>query len=131
MKSRALTPPGIKQFVCLIAALMGVSALAIDSMLPALGQIGTALGVPHPNDRQWIITAYLLGFGIAQIVYGTLADRYGRKPVLVSCTVLYIACSLLAAAARSFELLIITRVVQGVGAAGTRVFVRRGCARLL
>jgi DHA1 family bicyclomycin/chloramphenicol resistance-like MFS transporter len=121
MESRVLPGLGFKQFVCLIAALMATNALAIDSMLPALGQIGAALGVAHANDRQWTITAYLLGFGLAQIFYGTLADRYGRKPVLVGCMLLYIGCSLLAAIANSFELLIIARVVQGIGAAGTRV----------
>ncbi len=36
------------------------------------------------NRQQWIITAYLLGFGAAQIIYGTLSDRFGRKPVLLA-----------------------------------------------
>ncbi len=71
---------GFKQFVALIAALMAVNALAIDSMLPALPAIGHALGVEDENRRQWIVTAYLLGFGGAQIVYGPLSDRLGRRP---------------------------------------------------
>ncbi|MBX9616692.1 MAG: MFS transporter, partial [Caulobacteraceae bacterium] len=62
--------PGFPEFVCMIALMMALNALAIDSMLPALPDIGTALGVAEENSRQWVITAYLLGFGAMQIVYG-------------------------------------------------------------
>jgi DHA1 family bicyclomycin/chloramphenicol resistance-like MFS transporter len=100
---------------------MATNALAVDSMLPALGQIGAGLGLDAANQRQWIVTAYLLGFGAAQILYGTLADRFGRKPVLVAALAIYIAASLAAALSRSFELMMLARIVQGIGAAGTRV----------
>lgn len=113
--------PGFPEFVCLIACLMALNALAIDSMLPALPDIGNALGVARENDRQWIITAYLLGFGVAQIFYGPLADRYGRKPVLMIGVGLYALFGLLAALAPTFELLILARVGSGIGAAGLRV----------
>jgi len=112
---------GFKQFVALVAAIMATNALAVDSMLPALGQIGAGLGLDAANQRQWIVTAYLLGFGAAQILYGTLADRFGRKPVLVAALAIYIAASLAAALSRSFELMMLARIVQGIGAAGTRV----------
>jgi DHA1 family bicyclomycin/chloramphenicol resistance-like MFS transporter len=70
-----------------------------------------------------VITAYLLGFGVAQIVYGTLADRFGRKLVLQLGTAAYVIFSLMAAAATSFEMLLVARVLQGVGAAASRVLV--------
>ena len=70
--------PGRKEFVVLMAALMAANALAIDIMRPALPAIGAALGVADPNDRQLVITFYLLGFGAAQIFYGPIADRFGR-----------------------------------------------------
>ena len=114
---------GFKQFVALIASIMAVNALAIDAMVPALGFISTDLGIVNENDRQWIITAYLLGFGVAQIVYGTLADRFGRKLVLQLGTAAYVVFSLMAAAATSFETLLIARVLQGIGAAASRVLV--------
>ncbi len=112
---------GFYPFVALMAALMATNALAIDSMLPALPQIGDALGIAEPNQRQWIVTSYLLGFGAAQIIYGTLADRYGRKPVLIVGLVLYVLASIAAAFAGSFEAMMLARVLQGVGAAATRV----------
>jgi len=114
---------GFKQFVALIASIMAVNALAIDAMLPALGFISDDLGITTENDRQWVITAYLLGFGVAQIVYGTLADRFGRKLVLQLGTAAYVIFSLMAAAATSFEMLLVARVLQGVGAAASRVLV--------
>src|SRR3546814_13102795 len=76
---------GFKQFVALVAALMAMNALAIDSMLPALPQIGEALAIPTDNQRQWIITAYLLGFGVAQIVYGRSEERRVGKECVSTC----------------------------------------------
>lgn len=112
---------GFGQFVALIAAMMATNALAIDSMLPALPNIGEALGVHDPNARQWVITAYLLGFGVAQLVYGSLADRYGRKPVLMVGLTLYTLFAALCAFSTSFQMLLVARFLTGLGAASTRV----------
>ena len=116
-----LKGPGFPEFVALIAMMMALNALAIDSMLPALPAIGDALGVASENSRQWVITAYLLGFGVTQIIYGPLADRYGRKPVLMVGLGLYVLFSVLAAFSPTFELLIAARVGTGIGAAALRV----------
>ncbi|WP_396594551.1 multidrug effflux MFS transporter [Brevundimonas sp. R86498] len=113
--------PGFPEFVCMIALMMALNALAIDSMLPALPEIGAALDVVSDNSRQWVITAYLLGFGGMQIVYGPLADRFGRKHILLIGIGIYVAFSLLAMLAPSFETLILARVGQGLGSAATRV----------
>ena len=125
----AATPPdpssptgmGFRQFVGLIAALMAINAIAIDSMLPALPAIARSLGIAAGNQQQWIVTAYLLGFGCAQIIYGTLADRFGRKRVLLCGLAIYIAASFAAASAATIEWLILARLAQGIGAAATRV----------
>jgi DHA1 family bicyclomycin/chloramphenicol resistance-like MFS transporter len=112
---------GFRQFVAIIAALMMANALAIDSMLPALPEIGHALGTTSDNQRQWIVTAYLLGFGAAQIIYGPLADRFGRKPVLLTGLGIYTVASLVAMFSSSFDTMLMARVLQGIGAASTRV----------
>ncbi|MBB5660187.1 multidrug effflux MFS transporter [Brevundimonas halotolerans] len=113
--------PGFPEFVALIATMMALNALAIDMMLPALPAIGDALDVASENARQWVITAYLLGFGMAQLIYGPLADRYGRKPVLMAGLSLYVLFSVVAAFTTTFEALILARLGTGLGAAALRV----------
>lgn len=115
--------PGMRfrEFVVLMAAMMALNAIAIDSMLPALPHIGEDLGVTEENNRQWVITAYLLGFGFAQLFLGTLSDRFGRKPVLLISFVIYFIGAIASSTAHSFEILIAARVFQGLGAAASRV----------
>ena len=121
--SQAVQPPGRAEFVLLLAALMASNALAIDAMLPALPAIADGLGVAEENRRQLVITAYLLGFGAAQIVYGPLADRFGRKKLLIGSLLFYALFGALSAAASSFTLLLAARAMQGAAAAATRVLV--------
>lgn len=101
--------------------MMALNALAIDSMLPALPAIGADLGVANENSLQWVVTAYLLGFGAAQLIYGPVADRFGRKSVLLFGVGVYVMFSLLATLAPTFETLILARIGQGLGSACTRV----------
>ena len=115
--------PGRTEFVLLIAALMASNALGIDAMLPALPAIGEALGVTDDNRRQLVITFYMLGFGAAQIAYGPLADRFGRKRLLIGCMIFYAGLAILSGLAASFPLLLAARTLQGVAAAGARVLV--------
>lgn len=115
--------PGKSEFVALMAALMASNALAIDAMLPALPAIGEALGVEEENRRQFVISSYLLGFGAAQLAYGPLADRFGRKRLLAASLLLYALFAALAGLASSFALLLGARALQGAAAAGTRVLV--------
>ena len=114
--------PGLRfrEFVALIAALMALNALSIDTMLPALPAIGESLGVAG-NARQWVVTSYLLGFGVGQIVYGTLADRFGRRPVLLWAIAAYVLFSAIAAISASFALLLGARVLMGLASAASRV----------
>jgi DHA1 family bicyclomycin/chloramphenicol resistance-like MFS transporter len=113
--------PGFREFVALIAGLMALNALAIDAMVPALPAIGRALHIATENERQLIVSFYMLGFGTTQILYGPLSDRYGRKPVLIASLILYLGFSLACAAAGSFVLLLAARLLQGAAAAASRV----------
>ncbi|MER0239611.1 multidrug effflux MFS transporter [Fulvimarina sp. MAC8] len=109
------------ELVLMIACLMALNSAAIDIFIPALQDIGSALGVADENQRQLVLTAYLLGFGAAQLVFGPLADRFGRRPILLGGLALYIGASLVAIASPTFEILLSLRALQGVGAAATRV----------
>jgi DHA1 family bicyclomycin/chloramphenicol resistance-like MFS transporter len=113
-------PIGFVEFVLLIAALMALTALGIDSMLPALPAIGEALDA-SPAARPFVVTAFLIGFGVAQLVHGPLADRYGRRRVLIVALVIYIIANGASAVAGSFPLLLAARVCAGAAIAATRV----------
>jgi DHA1 family bicyclomycin/chloramphenicol resistance-like MFS transporter len=113
--------PSRVEFIALVAALMALNALAIDVMLPALPYMGEALGISHENERQLVVSAYMLGFGFAQLVFGPITDRFGRRAPLFVGLVIYIACAVAATFAPTFAILLAIRFTQGLGAAGTRV----------
>ena len=115
--------PGSRETVVMLAGLMALNAFAIDAMLPALPAIGEALGVATENRRQLVIVAYLLGFGSTQIIWGPLADRFGRKPVLALGIALYALFGLASGLAADFALLIAARFGMGASAAVARVLV--------
>lgn len=112
---------GRTQFIALCAALMALNALAVDIMLPGLQQIGASLNVEDENSRQFIVTAYLIGFGIAQLFFGPVSDRFGRRKPLFFGFVIYILSAFAIVFAPSFGVLLALRFVQGIGSAATRV----------
>jgi DHA1 family bicyclomycin/chloramphenicol resistance-like MFS transporter len=115
--------PGTREMTALLAGLMALNAFAIDAMIPALPDIGRSLHVAHENERQLVVIAYFVGFASTQLLWGPLADRFGRKPILAAGVTLYAFFALLCAFAGSFPLLIAGRVAMGASAAVTRVLV--------
>ena len=109
------------EFIALIASIMMIVAFAIDAMLPALPAIGAALGVSVENRRSLVIVVFMAGFGVAQFFVGTVSDRYGRRGMMLASLIGYALCSLAAASAPSFTLLLTARAAQGAAAAGARV----------
>lgn len=112
---------GFPQFVVLMAAMMALSAMGIDAMLPALPQIAHSFKIAQANQQQLVVTVFLLSFGAAQLIFGPLVDRYGRKPILLWGLGFYGLFSLVAALAPTFELLLVARALQGVSISVTRV----------
>ena len=121
--SRTATGPALRpaEFVPLIALLMSLVALAIDAMLPALPAIGRDLGVPRPNDTQFVITSLFVGLGLGQMLFGPLSDRIGRKPAIHVGLALFMAGCLVSVFASTIEAMIAGRVLQGIGVAGPRI----------
>jgi DHA1 family bicyclomycin/chloramphenicol resistance-like MFS transporter len=118
---RATITVSSPEFVALIAALMSINALAIDIMLPALPNMGADLAVTDPNHRQYVVIAYVLGLGAAQLVFGPASDRYGRRRPLLISLIGYAVFGGACIFAPSFEMLVAARALQGVSAAGARV----------
>ena len=110
------------EFIALAAALMALNALAIDIMLPGLQQIGASLGVENENHRQYVITAYISGFGLraAGLRPACRTVSAGAGPCSFGLAI-YVAAALTAAIAPSFGVLLALRFIQGIGAASTRV----------
>ena len=114
-------PLGQREFVALMAMLMALQALAIDAMLPALGQIAEDLGTANPNDRQLVVGTFLMASGAFSLLPGALADRFGRRPVLFGALAIYAAMSLVCALVEDFGSLLVVRALQALGSAGLAV----------
>ncbi|MGQ9368643.1 multidrug effflux MFS transporter [Azospirillum sp. ST 5-10] len=112
---------GFVEFVTLMALLMALTALSIDIMLVALPDIAGTYAVTSANNRQLVVTSYMLGFAAGQPVHGPLSDRFGRKPVLAVGLVVFAIGSVGAAFAPEFGWLLAARALQGLGAAAPRV----------
>lgn len=108
------------EFVVLMAALMSIVALSIDAVLPALPQIGAYLQVPNPINNPKLITSIFLGLGLGQLIFGPLSDSFGRKPIVYAGFILFIIASIICVSTKSFEIMLLGRVLQGVALASPR-----------
>jgi MFS transporter, DHA1 family, multidrug resistance protein len=107
----------------MMASLMALNALAIDSMLPSFPAIASDLKLADPNRVQHIISVFLAGTGIGALIYGPLSDRYGRRPILLTATVGAAIFSLACSISPSFEMLLAMRFAHGLMAAAMGVLV--------
>jgi MFS transporter, DHA1 family, multidrug resistance protein len=104
------------EFIALSACTMTLTALGIDIMLPAFGELREHFGLkPESTTTAQIITFFFMG-QIAQIIFGILSDRFGRVPILRVGFPLYIIGGLFAALAPTIELMLAARFVAGMGA---------------
>jgi len=113
--------------VLLLALLMGLQPVTTDLYLPALPALSLGFGASMVQS-QLTLTALLLAFGISQLVWGPLSDRWGRRPVLLGGIVVYAVSAIASALAPSIEMLIAARTVQGV-AMGACVMAARAIVR--
>ena len=114
-------PMPLWEFVAMIASMMALNALAIDTMLPALHDIATTYALQDQNDQQLVIFAYVAGFGAPQLVFGPISDSFGRKGVVLTCIAAYAVFGFACMVASSFTMLLVTRFLQGIAASGIRV----------
>lgn len=107
--------PGTVGMGALLTALVGFGAVSTDLYLPSLPAIVAEFGTTI-SEAQLTLSIFMAGFAVAQLVYGPLSDRFGRRPVLLGGLVLYALASLACAFADSIATLQIGRFVQAIGA---------------
>ncbi|AGF75964.1 multidrug effflux MFS transporter [Bartonella vinsonii] len=112
---------GYKEFVILIGALMAINSIAVDIMLPAMPDILNSLHVMNENDQHYIISGYLISYGITQILFGPISDRYGRRKIILIALALYSFTAIGCVFVSNFSILLILRALQGMGGAAMRV----------
>ncbi|MFA5593403.1 MAG: multidrug effflux MFS transporter [Micavibrio sp.] len=109
--------PG-KEFIVLMASLMAMAAISIDAILPALGVISHDLQIANRNHAQYLIGGIFAGMAAGQLLAGPLSDAFGRKKILYVGFCIYLIGSIVGYTAGTMQVLLIGRVIQGLGVAG-------------
>ena len=110
-----------REFILLVTALRATTALGIDLMLPAFPEIRAQFDMPADSTQvSWMVTAYFLGMAAGPWLYGPASDRFGRRIPLYAGLTLYALSAATAALAPTWQLIVISRFVWGLGAAGPR-----------
>jgi DHA1 family bicyclomycin/chloramphenicol resistance-like MFS transporter len=113
------SPVGLVVILGLLAMLM---PLSIDMYLPAMPQIAHEFAV-SAGSVQMTLNLYILGFAIGQLIYGPLADSYGRKPVIVLGTLIFACAAAACALSQTIDQLIFMRFLHGLSAAAASVVI--------
>jgi DHA1 family bicyclomycin/chloramphenicol resistance-like MFS transporter len=117
------TQPASWVVIAMVTAMTAISSASISQYLPSLPAISHELGASSAQV-QLTLSVFVVTYALAQLVWGPLSDRYGRKPMLILGLVLYVAFSLAAALADTIGALIAFRVLQACAAACPPVIAR-------
>lgn len=119
-----MTSPVASPFLTmLLGVLIGLTALGMDMFLPSVPAIAHAFGA-EAGSAQLAVTTYLLGLSAGQFAWGPLADRFGRKPVLLAGIILFLASSVGCALAGSLQNVVLLRFAQGAAMSSGPVIAR-------
>ncbi|WP_295814697.1 multidrug effflux MFS transporter [uncultured Nitratireductor sp.] len=110
--------------ICLYAFLTSLTALSIDAVLPALRLIESDLHVEPPLSTQHIVSLFIFGMVFGELFLGPISDAVGRKRALVSGLLLYMAGTVVAMLSASVEMIVLGRILQGIGVAGPKIATR-------
>jgi len=103
-------------FILLMAAILSMAAMTIDINLPAIPITAAEFGAEEAL-AQLSVAVFFIGFAFGQMAYGSIADRFGRRPVMLAGIAAFVLISLVCAMSPSIELLILLRLLQGLAAA--------------
>ncbi|MAB02510.1 MAG: hypothetical protein CML34_06900 [Rhodobacteraceae bacterium] len=108
------------EFIVLVSIMFGMIAFGTDTMLPAFPKIADDLELLNVNQAQLIISSFILGTGIGQLISGPISDTFGRKPIITIGLVIFIISCVVAYYAKSLEMMLFARFVQGLGVSAPR-----------
>ena len=118
-----LTPNAVSrlEFIIMMSLIMAVDSFAIDAILPALSNMSQEFGISEGNERQYIVTFLFIGFALGVMIFGVASDSFGRKPPIYVGFVIFFIGTVVTIFASSFTMLLVGRVLQGLGAAGPQI----------
>lgn len=119
-------PPAVAVSTFQLIFLSALSPLSLHIIIPALPAIQQSFAVSAAKVQS-LVALSSVGIAFAVLLYGPLADRYGRRPVLLGACALFVAGSILGALAKSIGMLIAGRVLQAIGGASGLVLARAIC----
>lgn len=114
-------PLGTKEFITLFALITSLTALSIDTLLPALPAIALSFSLTDPKDVQLVVSALVLGMVFGELLFGPLSDTKGRKYAILLGMGVFCIGSLISMLANSFEWMLFGRVIQGIGVSGPKI----------
>jgi DHA1 family bicyclomycin/chloramphenicol resistance-like MFS transporter len=115
MTPPAAEPPIAKpSFIALLIGVAAVSPLGINMYLPSMPGMARAFGVDY-TTIQLTLSLYLAAMAVGQLIVGSLSDRFGRRPVLLTGLLVFVLGSFVCLSAQNVGVLIAGRVVQAVG----------------
>lgn len=112
-----------KPALALLVAVTALGPLAFNILMPSMPGLSVAFAADY-GTVQLTLSLYLVGFGISQLIYGPLSDRYGRRPVLIAGLALFLGGTVMSLCAATIEQLIVGRLLQAMGSCAGIVLVR-------
>ncbi len=113
-----------RERIALYALLTSLTAISIDALLPALRLIETDLDISPPISTQHVVSLFVFGMVFGELLLGPLSDALGRKAALVLGLCVYLMGTVIAMMAGTIELVILGRILQGVGVSGPKIATR-------
>jgi Bcr/CflA subfamily drug resistance transporter len=122
-KMRSISMPGYTRIIILLCLISSLGRFVLDSYFPSMPAIGEHFGISDAGT-QYTLTLYLLGFSVSQLIYGPLSDYYGRRNVIITGMLIFIVGNSLCMFAGSSKILMLGRLIAGVGAGACGVLNR-------
>jgi|TARA_B110000495_G_scaffold27398_1_gene20358 DHA1 family bicyclomycin/chloramphenicol resistance-like MFS transporter len=108
------------EFIILVSIMFGMIAFGTDTMLPAFPDIAKDLELLNVNKAQLIISSFILGTGLGQLISGPISDTFGRKPIITIGLMIFILACIAAYYAETLEMMLVARFIQGLGISAPR-----------